>query len=253
MKNSKTFKKEVEEGTHIRYEINEEHSPVMGKLGKLYKALFNRDAREFKYAKDTLYYKGGWPSENTPSRAQSLANKIADAYTVLSFIGKIGELEKYLKDRGLKVEPLLPETFEGKFILDEYDWQINSKREKVVTDTWAELFGDKIPDEPKEILKKMMDRALEKQERICELADEIKIEKGEKIEEECDIRVGNFTKTVQLSYKKFKGANISDDILKVTEDYDEKMACLEILEQSSYVEPHEPQETEETQFDDSIQ
>jgi hypothetical protein len=54
-----------------------------------------------------------------------------------------------------------------------------------------------------------MDRACDKQKTICGLADQIKIEKGEEIKDECDVKVGHFVRAVNLEYRVQKGTDIT--------------------------------------------
>lgn len=228
MKNKKTFVKEVEDGSYIRYEINEDHSPILGKLSKIYKGFFARDPKEFRTAKDILYYKGGWPSANTPPRAKALADKLADAFMVLRFIGQDTELAEYLEARGLKLEFVEDEsTFFRKNLLADLEWKGDKKREKLFKETWEELFAEKPLSDPEEVLTKIMDLASIKQKTICELADKIKIEKGGYVEEECDIKVSDYTKAVNLKYQKQKGKDIGDTLDKIEKDIEETTEVLD--------------------------
>lgn len=230
MENRELYVKEVESGSLIRYEINEDHSPIMGKIAKIYKGFFNRDPGEFKYAKDILYYKGGWPSPTTPPRAKSLAKHIFEAYSILHFIGKDGELNDYLKEYGLKLEFVSGETdFYYTGLLLETDWKLDGKRKKMVEENWKELFDTKVPSDPKEVLNTLMDLACNKQKIICELADQIKIEKGEMVEEECGVKVGDYTRAVNFKYRVQKGQDITEKVDKVVEDSENTIEALEIF------------------------
>lgn len=231
MKNKEIFVKEVQDGSMIRYEINEDHSPILGKLSKIYKGFFGRDPKEFRYAKDIFYYKGGWPSPNTPPRAKGLADHIADAYMILSFIGKDKELEDYLAARGLKLEPIDPDGFDYSYLLEDIDWTLDKKREKMVKENWEELFGTtKVPDDPKEVLTKLMNVACDKQKVICELADKIKIDKGGYVEEECEIKVSDYTKAVNLKYRKTKGQDITDTLENIEKEVENTSTVLEYFD-----------------------
>ena len=230
MKNEDVFKKEVDDGAHIRYEINEDHFTILSKLSKLYKAYFNRDQKEFRYAKDILYYKGGWPSENTPPKAQSLANHIADAYMILSFLGKEEDINFYLSERGLKIMPLNEESYHGRYLLSDIDYVLDEKREKSVKELWFDLFGIAIPAEPKEVLDTMMNLAIEKQKTICELADKIKIEKGELVQETCDVKVPFYLKAVNISCKKLKGDDINNELDKMEDSMEQTKICIDFFD-----------------------
>ena len=235
MENEEVYKKEVEEGSLIRYEINEDHAPVLSFLYRLYKGLFNRNPSEFRAAKDAKYYRGGWPSPNTPPRAKSVADRIADVYSVLSFAGESSDLEMYLRDRGLKLIPIDDSTYFNDFLLSDIEWKLDKKRTKMVEAAWSYLFGDdKMPDDYKEIIKRMLDAACIKQQVICDLADQIKLEKGKKVEEECSVKVSDYTRAVYLKYKIQKGKDVSKDIEKIIENADSTVESIEVLTGDSY-------------------
>jgi len=229
MKNEKVFEENVQDGSLVRYEINEDHAPILGALGQLFQNLFGRQSKEFRYAKDIKYYLGGWPSEDTPPRAQSLANRIADAHSVLSYIGEADELVGYLADRGLRLEPIKASYHEDE-LLAEADWELDEKRSKKVKKLWKELFDVSIPTDKVEILTKMMDAACTKQKIICDLADQIKIDMGEKVKEECEIKVGDFTRTVNFKYQVDKGKDITEKLDDVKTGAESTIETLEYFD-----------------------
>jgi hypothetical protein len=229
MENIDYFKKEVEEGSLIRYEINEDHAPILSKLSKIYKGFFNRDPGEFRYAKDMWYYKGGWPSPNTPPRAKNLAKHIATSMMILHYIGKDNELNEYLKEYGFKIEFIDETKFYNEGLLLEIDWKLDNKRKKLVEDNWKDLFGTPVPSDPKELLSNMMNLACNKQKVICELADQIKIDKGQKVEEECKVKVGDYTRAVNLKYKLQKGNDITPQIDRIVGDSETTIESVETL------------------------
>ncbi len=229
MENVETFKKVVADSSLIRYEINDDHFAHLRDVYNLYKNYFGRDAKDFKAAKNTLYYKGGWPKPETLPRAQNLANSIADSFIILSYIGKVDELNHFLSMRGLKIEPVSPSVYEDQ-LLENSNWQGDAKREKKVLKLWSSLFVDEMPNDPKTVLTMLMDRACDRQGTICKLADEIKINNGQLVEEECGVKVPNFLRSVNLEYKKIKGKNISEVIDKMKADNEETLEAVEIIE-----------------------
>jgi hypothetical protein len=236
MKNKELYEKKVEEGSLVRYEINEDHSKEISILGKIYKGYFNRNPGEFKVAKDIRYYTGGWPKEDTPAKAKQLANKIADAYMILSFIGYSADLNMYLMQRGLQLVPYDGDVqlddhskFYAHSLLEDLDWKSDKKRRKLVEDNWNALFDYDVPTDPKEMLKALIDRACDKQARICELSDEIKIDMGEEVQSECEIKVGNFTRAVNLKYQIQKGKDVTEIVDKIVKDSEGAIESIEIF------------------------
>ncbi len=231
MKNEKVYEKEIEDGSLIRYEINEDHNKELSTLSRIYKGFFNRDPKEFRYAKDIKYYLGGWPNENTPPRAKILADHIADAYLLLSFVGYDLDLNIYLRDRGLRIVPVNDDRdYHGEFLLEDIDWQLDKKRKKMVEDNWKALFDYDLPTEPKDILKALLDRACDKQATICALADQIKLDKGGKVEEECDVKASDYVRAVNYKYKITKGQDITESLEKLKDGMDRTKEALEILD-----------------------
>lgn len=212
MKNKGIFVKNVEDCSLIRHEINESHRPILDNLGKLYELLLNRKSSEFKFSKDILYYTGGWPSDNTPPKAKSLATNIADAYTLLSFIGEENDLNYYLGKRGLKIS--VDENFHKLYLLNKVDYKFKSSKLKKIKDIWEDTFEFGFPEKMpmQQILRFMMDLALATQKNICQLADKIKIESGKHVAAECGVKVKNFTEAVTLKYRENKGRDIDDSV-----------------------------------------
>ena len=214
MLNEDIYKKEVNDGSLIRYEINEDHYPVMNQINKVFKAYFNKPSSIFKSAKDLYYYKGGWPKADTPSRAYILANKIYSSFMVLSYLGLDKDLNKHLNEFGLELKIIDENSYFNNFLLNDIDFELDKKRKKIVLKNWNLLFDnseDNLKD-PKLVLSKLMTLACEKQKTICGLADEIKITKGDLVEKECEVKKKNFCKAVSLKYKINKGKSIEKDL-----------------------------------------
>jgi uncharacterized membrane-anchored protein YjiN (DUF445 family) len=229
MKNEDVFKKEVEAGSLIRYEINEDHNKEVSTLAKMYKAFFDKEAKQFKRAKDLIYYTGGWPKPDSPPRAKKLADDIADSFFVMDFIDISDSFKRHLAARGLKLEYINDKNPVKEMLVDT-DWSSDKKRKKIVETNWKELFDYDLPTDPKEFLSALMRRAIDKQGRICELADEIKIDKGELVSSECEIKVGNYVQSVNLKYKKQKGKDTTEEIDKLLEDQEAIKDMLEYFD-----------------------
>lgn len=232
MKNEKFFLNSIKEASKIRKQINNIHHKKMNNLSTLFKLIYNKDADEFIYAKNILYYKGGWPSESTPARAQTLANHIANAYIILSYLNMNKELDFYLKERGLAITVINESLYRNYFKINITDPENNSKYKKVLK-IWKEIFGSNFIPNSKLIIEKLMNEALSEQKIICELADEIKINKGEEVKSKCEIKnVHNFTNLVNFEFNHNEGKDVDEKIENGKEKLKESDDCLETYKKS---------------------
>lgn len=229
MINIDKYKQEVEDASMIKYDVYENHIKVLGQISKLYKGLFNRNPKEFNEARNILFYKGGYPSDTTPSKAYQIASKIADSFFILSLLGKEKMLNDHLASRGLKLEIVDKKTYTNS-ILDDFDWQNNKKRAKLVNEIWNQHFVDEIPNEPEEFLNLMLDKAIYCLENICKANDTLNKEVAPRVEEECEVKPSTFMKSVNLTVQKTKGKNIEENLTKLKSDAEEVIESMEIFE-----------------------
>ena len=226
MKNKEFFVKKIQEGSEIRKELNNVHHKRMNDITKIFSIVFNKDPNEFIYAKNILYYKGGFPSETTLPRAETLANNIANAYIILSYIGMSKELDHYLNKRGITISFNSNFTYVNYFKTIISDPDQNSKLKKALK-LWKKLFNIPFEYEPQKIIRTLMNEACEEQKIICALADEIKIEKGTEVKNECEIMdVSNYTNLVNFQYTFNEGRNLSKKIKKADDKIKERTDCL---------------------------
>jgi hypothetical protein len=208
----------------IRSEINTVHWKRMNRIAKIFNLLFDHDGGEFIFAKNILYYTGGWPFEHTPPRAQTTAYNIADAYIILSFLGEQKVLDKYLKDKGVRIildDNAISNYFKVKvFANDNYD---------KLNDLWRKVFKEDLNHEVDEkyIMEQLMVEALGEQSIICKLADEIKINLGDEVKHKCKIDAkSNFTDYVNMNFFKNTGKDISIKLHNTKEHISESSECF---------------------------
>ena len=230
--NKEFFFENVEKCGKIRLEINDVHHKEMNLIAQIYQAVFNRDSGEFRYAKDILYYKGGWPSEHTPARAESLAKHIFQSYLILSYIDQETELVDFLKEYGLSLTLIEgKESFYKKNLVGDCQWKLDGNRRAKVHQVWEELFPkDEIPSRPKQLLSFIMKKAMEKQKVICTLADQIKLEVAPVVEDQCNIKRKNFMDTVSMESRRQKDRDVSNDIIKKKDDATNAMETMNVFE-----------------------
>jgi len=234
MKNKELYKQEVDDGSQIRYDINENYYSKLNKLAKLYRLIFKRRSKEFKQAHDINYYKGGWPKPNTPSKAYMLAEMVANVFTLIEFANLENDFKAHLQNKGINVDF---QSSKGSWF-NEIDLNLETKKGRKIKELWIDVFNstDDMSDSGKDILQLLLNKASLIQKDICTLADVIRIEKAPMVEVECEIKAFNYTKAVNLKYKSLKDKDISQDLDKVKCDAENTSDALSIFEEDSYLD-----------------
>ena len=127
----------VEYMMHAAKDLNEDEKELQKKFRKIFKKVV-----------DYYHYTGGWPKENTPAKLETLADNVECALKYLDF-AQISDFRDKLAARGI---------------------YIDDKKSKTLKDDYPS-----IKEETWENLKSMLDDASTCQGKICNSADEIKI------------------------------------------------------------------------------
>ncbi len=187
MQNEKLFIERVKICSKIRAKINTVLHSRMGKLALLYEYITGDERSNFKMTKDMLYYVGGWPSENTPPRMESIVKRISGLLRVLTYIDRSGKFEKYCREYGITITLDNPMSI----VTDE------SKLNRLVN---KEFPGEFDGLDSNQIVSKAFDMGITLQSEICALADEIKVENGAEILIECGVSPSSFSKSVNIKH-----------------------------------------------------
>lgn len=210
------YKEKIEAGSEIRMILSDTWQDKMKKLYKIFKNLFGQKSKEFRTAKDILYYQGGYPRETSPAKAKALADRIAGFYQVLAYVDRTEQFDRFLAERGLKLE-FIHEDYKQDFEDSIDNCFSDEKKIKRVKNLFTELFGEDLPGDGVTTLNMMLDESLEYQCEICQMADEVKF-MGDEVEEETKIKKGHYLKTVAIKVKELRQKDISKDINKVEEE-----------------------------------
>jgi hypothetical protein len=211
MLNEDTFVEELKKSTPIREQIANIHAPTLRTLRSLFTNAFSMEGKEFTLLKDMLYYKGGWPTEETPPRMETLFSKVAVIAKYCTFLEIEDEFDIYCKQFGIVVTPMGDPTD----YLEVSGFEDTSK----FNTQWNEIFAGDPPITKKEILEKLLECGLKTQKEICELADKIKLEHGTKVELSCKMAKGTFSKAVNLKLRKDQGRDIDDQVQNALEQH----------------------------------
>lgn len=190
---SDDFKQTLEKAVPSRVKIMEEFTPEMKEIKEEFvdymvnaakdlnedeKELAKKFRKIFKKVVDYHHYKGGWPRPNTPAKLETLAENVEYALKYLDF-AQITDFRDRLATRGIFIDDKKSKTLK-----DDYP--------NIKEGTWKNLRG-------------MLDDGSTCQGKICNSADEIKInifenDLPEEIrfskDNKCGIKKGPFNKMV---------------------------------------------------------
>lgn len=209
IKNEKIYVQNVEEGAETRVEIDVSLRTQLKGLMKTFEAGFLEQGKILKFVNDLAYYKGGYPRENSPAKSDELADTFAKAVTYLRLLGD-ARIENRLKEVwGITVN--VPERVES-FNVDKF------------AESYVKLVSEseKPPMTAKDAFADLIKRGQIIQGQICAASDSIKIERAEKVEEECDVKKSHFMRGVAIRSKAMKKDD--DSQVKVEKDKIEEAA-----------------------------
>lgn len=159
----------------------------------------------FKLISDMFYYDGGYPSENSEPKLDVLIRNFAKLYKYFKLIEN-NDIDEKLKKYKINIS-----IDENEFKNEEF----TNKNEKYseFIELWKEIDPSKTDILNKKfIINTLLDRAHEKQQTICQLADTIKIDDANIIKEKCEIVKPAYIKAVNLKYKKMLEKPLDKDI-----------------------------------------
>lgn len=209
MKNETFYKKKVQEASETKYDISEQHSPVMRNISKMFKMVYGENPKKFNTVKNMLFYTGGYPTPNTPAKLDVLIEQFVATYKYLAILNKHHDIARKLLNNGIHIEI-------NSNVLHDGTLNISPKQFKKFIKSYKRVFGDvELPKTQHELLNMMIDKALNEQRIINEMNDQIKVIDAEQVQQECEVEKPYFMKAVSLKYKTLKNKPIEDDIKKI--------------------------------------
>jgi hypothetical protein len=157
-----------------------------------------------------IYYKGGYPKENSKAKLSKLLDDVGGAYKFFKFIGKEEEINSYLFSKfGINITDVTDSDIILTSEIRKFD-----KFCKIWKNTFDEDFDKNISK--KDILLKFIDYGQKIQSTICTISDSIKIDSANKVETECEVKKKTFIPIVNL-----KSKYISSGDMKIVDTIDE--------------------------------
>lgn len=196
------FKTELEKCGEIRYELNEVLHKKMSNIAKAFSMAFSKTPSIYKLIKDTKYYTGGYPNENTPPRLESITRMIAEIVHGFKYIGQLDEVNTYLKNYGITID--IEKSEYDTMPLYKNIVDSDKKMKKNFYACASDALEGQFPETNSELFKKLLEIGLSLQKEICEKADLIKVDSATSIEENLGISKACFINAVKKAAIKIK-------------------------------------------------
>jgi hypothetical protein len=205
MQDQEFYTKTVEDSGQIRFLINEQYyGEKFTPIKKIFQHLTGREKSDLKFIHDMIYYKGGYPKEDSPPKMDAILDKFVTLVRYFQLLGKSDEINKKLLERGVKIE--ITDPMEDKQIVFSQRFQeMEEADQDELLDVWFKIFpGENINQldiYTSELMKKLLELSLPLQAEICNASDSIKIINSAAVEERTGIKKKNFLEAVKLKYK----------------------------------------------------
>jgi hypothetical protein len=230
MRNEEQFTTLVNEAAAKKYEASAHHGLSIKDATKIFKKGFGKDPKDIKLIKDTVFYKNGYPNENSPGKLHKIFAEFAAVLKYYNYLGMERELEGYFKMFGFSSE-LTSLSF-----YSQLDAPIKAKDSKKLTKTYNQLFH---PDDEYELenisksdlLHKLLGLLVLKEQALCDIKDEVKFKIEPEAEEECDVQKKHFSKVVALKVQDLKKGNVKENLEKLELDREELDIALSVLKE----------------------
>ena len=213
MKNEKLFSEVTDSSVNTRIIINEQYHPIMSKLRKVFELATYKSSKIFKILNDFKYYKGGYPKEDSLPKIEVFLHTFGNIFQLYDFLGDGKEISEFLENNyGIKIELI------SSMDLEE---PVELMKPKKFKKLWNQVFNEEYNNQDKkEILEKLLEVGQETQAIICKLADEIKVDNAQEIENKCEIKKSIFMPIVSLktNYVRHGDEKVFEKINQINED-----------------------------------
>jgi hypothetical protein len=199
---------EFERAVEIRRELNGVHWKQYRDMSLVFASMFGVKDGILKTIADMNYYQGGYPSEESPARIDAMMWKVADVACFFNAVGRLDELNRGLAPAGFKIVSDAPGSPIPMTMPDLEDKKVARALNRLLADR-----DFKYKPDSKEMIEWFLAQTKELQGVICEMADEIKIDIFEKVEEKLGevLDKGGFTQAVNVVAKKRNLAEANKD------------------------------------------
>lgn len=224
----KDFEQEFEEAVEIRKNINGVLRKTYNDMSLVFSALFQCDKSDLKKISDANYYKGGYPSENSPPKISTFIRNAGITAKYFHEIGRLDEINSYMRVYGFELTP----------VADELRYTKNFKSDKKIDkaiDFLKSHYGFEIKNEASDMIEWFLERTENLQREICESSDEIKDVLYPQVEVKSDVSKSGFIGAVNakanLDIKREKNKDISSNLDKIMDKSEEFATTSELFKE----------------------
>jgi hypothetical protein len=200
MKQQEVFDAKLEAATEIRTHIQDELRATYTLFKQLFEVLTGQPGKVLKHVVDMYHYReGGYPNANSAPKHQELVERFAWMVHWFNFVGLSGQYKEELKKYGIYLNidqtfkignrPIEPEALEA---LQEYP-------------EFAKRLKSNKPVDFRLAIRAFLFACDELQGTICKQSNVIKHELAPEVEQQCEIRKGDFTSSIMVNYHKTTG------------------------------------------------
>lgn len=222
IKNKEIYEDKLQKSSETRWTLNEEYHPIMKKLSTMFKLVFSEKPKIFKFVKDAIYYKGGYPKPDSPPRLDVFVENFAKLYLYYDRLGLSNEINEKLRAHGINANMVSEQ--------DNFPFDMSSDQFSEFSKLWKEVFNETaIPVESNTIFRTLIEEGVSLQSTICQLADTIKIDDANEVEENCEIKRPHYVKAVNLKYKTLKNKPLDKDLDTIKKNIESIENSIEVF------------------------
>lgn len=220
MKNKDLFIEKVVESAEIVIDIKDTFRKKLNVLTALFTHGIGRPKGEFKKLLKLKHSVDGYPTDKSKAKLSVVLEDFIHATKYYNFIGDGDVINRILANHGLKLE-----ITDNNRDMYEGDKENRSKYQAL----WEQLFPDEpIPDNKKELLNYLIEKAIPECNAIQELTEEIEGH-AEQVSHNCDTAKTPYKKAVGLKKMMLEGVDIGEKVKKMEDEADQLSQAIEAL------------------------
>ena len=208
MKEPDYYVEKVEDSAFIKKDITTIFQPRISTLKKMFALKFRTKGGVFALINNLKFHTTPVP------KYEKIFNEVGTIFTYTKLIGEEGVYNDYLKEHfGITITEVsdgeISNSIATKAVFK------NEKAEKKFEDLWKDaLPGKEIPNNPKSVLKILLEDGQEALRDVVDETDKIKFINANNVEEKCDVRKPLFMKAVNLRAKELTVGGVAITDLK---------------------------------------
>ena len=214
----------INKSSELKYELTEVLNKESTRFANIFTGMMNIKPAIFNKIRDLKYYRGGYPSENTPAKSIALVDNIAPLLITLEYFGD-DELKNLFEERGITI------TFNDAKDLVEAEITAQTNNDFESYRVANDITKSQLKQEDRtRIFKELLERSMKTQEKICGANDILNLEHAPAAESLMNLKKRDFFDCVKFACKKLKNAKIEKAIEDYRSDMDSKVLANALIE-----------------------